>query len=89
MNRDKLNHLADIIERVQQELRAATPTVAPCGYVNRAGDVKECAPDHDTADDIRARIQETGGYVMQPSSLPTPVGLNWHGSDYRLLRGEA
>lgn len=65
----------------------ATPAAPPCGYVNRADDVTECAPDqpdHDTANDIRARMRATGGYEMDPfPGLPEPMGLNWHGSDYR------
>jgi len=118
MTKDELNHVADVIERVQHEetdkildlLHGTpwdTPTEAaadelrhalqagrhgrhahprrepPCGYVNRAGDVTDCAPDHDSAEDIRARLDATGGYVMQPSALPEPMGLHWHGSDYR------
>jgi hypothetical protein len=96
MNKAELYHLADVIERVQEELRdEAPPDAPPCGYVNRAGDVEECGnnppdhPDHDTAEDIRARLRATGGYTVNPfPGLPEPAGLNWHGSDYR-TRGDA
>jgi hypothetical protein len=64
MDKAELDHLADVIERVSEEMRGdAPPTEPPCGYVNRAGDVTNCKPDHDTAEDIRARMQATGGYV--------------------------
>lgn len=87
MDKTELYHLADIADRIEDLLRGNPwdrPAKPPCGYVNRAGDVTDCAPDHDTAEDIRARLAATGGYVK----LPLPVGLNWHGSDYR-RRGTA
>jgi hypothetical protein len=54
--------LADA-ENLLDEVRALAPAVTPCGYVNRAGDVTACKPDHDTAEDIRARMRATGGYL--------------------------